>query len=305
MDKEGNNSRSNDGEIFFMNYLFVRFFCSFLTGVLMSQSGSLVQLGSRNILASPSTLGFDGLAILWILLIHSLLLFLGVEQQYLLICSGIVIFVFLGLVIPSLISGRQRFERIILIGLAFNLLISAVYALWHFLFLAFNLPFPAELWFGHFRFAGEESVIFLLIAEILLSFFLIKNFKLLQLFSLGEDFSLNWKIDEKKIYRLIIWGAGCSTFLVICFFGAFSLLGLIFPIFARKFWFHKFDLKGEFFYGPIFNGFILMALDALCYFFPVFGAEIPVGLIVIIVGAVSLIGILFKSQKQSKLLANL
>ena len=287
-----------------MNYLIIRFVCSFLTGILMSQAGSLVQLGSRNILASPSTLGFDGLAILWILLIHSLLLFFGIDQQFLLVFSGLAIFISLGFILPAFIRGKQRFERIILIGLAFNLLISAIYSLWHFLFLAFNLPFPAELWFGHFRYAGEESLVLLVVAETLLSLLIAKKFHLLQLFSLGEDFSLNWNFEERRIYRLIIWGAGCSTFLIICFFGAFSLLGLIFPIFARKFWFQKFDLSGEFYYGPIFNGFILMALDALCYFFPIFGAEIPVGLIVIIVGAVSLIGILIKSQKQSKLLAN-
>jgi iron complex transport system permease protein len=288
-----------------MSYLFLRFASSFLTGILMSQAGSLVQLASRNILASPSTLGFDGIAIFWILLIHSLFLWIGGDHHTVMVISGLGIFVLLGFIVPSMIRGGQRFERIILIGLAFNLFISAVYSLWHFLFLAFNLPFPAELWFGHFRYAGEEGFIFLIISEILLSIFLIKKFNLLQVFSLGEDFCLNWNLNEKTLYRLILWGAGCSTFIVISFFGAFSLLGLIFPIFARKFWFQRFDLKGELFIGPTFNGILLMILDALCYFFPIFGAEIPVGLIVIIVGAVSLIGILFRSQKQSKLLANL
>ncbi len=39
-----------------------------LAGVLLSFSGSLVQLTSRNELASPSTLGMDGLAVLCVMI---------------------------------------------------------------------------------------------------------------------------------------------------------------------------------------------------------------------------------------------
>ncbi len=50
------------------------------------------------------------------------------------------------------------------------------------------------------------------------------------------------------------------------------------------------------------NGLSLMGLDYLCYQVPIWGAEIPVGLIVTVVGAVSLIIILWTSDR-SELLA--
>jgi len=68
-------------------------------------------------------------------------------------------------------------------------------------------------------------------------------------------------------------------------------------------WFQKLDLGGELFLGPVFNGLCLMAIDFLCYFNPVLGAEIPVGLIVTGIGAVSLILILWAGHKDSEIVA--
>ncbi len=62
-----------------MDYFLVRMMCSFMVGVLLSQAGSLVQLGTRNILASPSTLGFDGLAVLWLLIFHLVSLYFNLN----------------------------------------------------------------------------------------------------------------------------------------------------------------------------------------------------------------------------------
>jgi ABC-type Fe3+-siderophore transport system permease subunit len=81
-------------------------------------------------------------------------------------------------------------------------------------------------------------------------------------------------------------------------YGAFSFLALIFPILSRKLWFRGFDLKGEFFLGSFFNGLLLLVIDQLCYHLPVMGAEIPVGLIVTVIGAVSLILVLWKREQR-------
>lgn len=287
-----------------MEYLMLRMSSAMIAGAILSQTGSLIQISTRNILASPSTLGFDGLSILWVLLFHSLLLIFNSEYPaFVLVASGTVIFTLIGLVYSSFIEKHKRIEKLILMGLTFNLLVGAIFSLWQFLFLAFNLPFPVELWFGHFRFADGESLSLLLMIELFILggwFWLVKSF---QLFSLGHTVTVNMKVNQKKLYHYMFISIAVGTFAVVALFGAFSFLGLIFPVVARKLWFKKFDLKGEFLIGSLFNGFLLMAIDCLCYFFPIYGAEIPVGLMATGVGAVSLIYLLWKSDNRLEILA--
>jgi len=287
-----------------MDYLIIRLASSFFVGVLLSQAGSLIQLGTRNILASPSTLGIDGLSVLWLLIFHSASIYFNIsyssEWTFLI---GLPVFIFMGLMFPRFFQGKSKFERIILLGLTFNLLVGAVFSLWQFLFMAFNLPFPVELWFGHFRFSSMSSLGMLIITELCLLLGLKFFFKDLKMFSIGPIMGLNWGLNEKKLFQFIFVAVAVSTLIVINLFGAFSFLGLVFPILARKMWFQKLDLGGELFLGPIFNGLCLMAIDFLCYFNPVLGAEVPVGLIVTGIGAVSLILILWTGHKDSEIVA--
>ena len=272
--------------------------------MILSQTGTFIQMSSRNILASPSTLGFDGLSILWILVIHSLLLLIGYDQPVLsLLAIGIPFFIALGFVFTGIISKSRNIEKLVLIGLTFNLLVGAIFSLWQFLFLAFNLPFPVELWFGHFRYANGEALSVLMIVEILICFGLFILRRELAVFSLGKSVSKNLNIDQKKLYRFLFISVSLGTFCVIAFFGAFSFLALIFPIMARKLWFNKFDLQGEYLLGALMNGCLLMMIDFGCYFFPIFGAEIPVGLIATAIGALSLIFLLWKSDSHLEILA--
>jgi iron complex transport system permease protein len=283
-----------------MDYFLGRMLCSFMVGMLLSQAGSLIQLGTRNILASPSTLGFDGLAVLWLLIFHSVSLYFNlsypIEWTFVL---GIPLFIFIGLLFPQLLRGKSKFEKIILLGLTFNLLVGAIFSLWQFLFMAFNLPFPVELWFGHFRFAGPMSLAILLVIEVCVLVGMKVFWRDLKMFSIGPIMGLNWGLDEKRLFKFIFCAVALITLIVINLFGAFSFLGLIFPILARKLWFKNSDLSGEFIRGSLFSGLSLMLIDSLCYFFPIYGAEIPVGLVVTGIGAVSLVCILWSNYKDS------
>lgn len=287
-----------------MEYLAPRLLSAFFSGMILSQTGSLIQMGTRNILASPSTLGFDGLSVFWILVIHSLMLIMGYDQPVLtLFLLGIPLFCLVGFFFARFIQNVKSIERLVLIGLTFNLMVGAVFSLWQFLFLAFNLPFPVELWFGHFRYANLEALFILFFMEglILLGWVLLR--KEFQLYSLGKTISKNWNLDEKKLYLFLFSVVAVGTFTVVSLFGAFSFLGLIFPIVARKLWFKSFDLKGEFFIGAMVNGLFLMLTDLVCYSFPIFGAEVPVGLIATAVGALSLILMIWNSGSGLEILA--
>jgi iron complex transport system permease protein len=286
-----------------MDYLILRLLSSFFCGVILSQAGSFIQIGTRNILASPSTLGIEGLSVLWILLVHTLAVSVGFEGEWPGLL-GIIIFGYVGYFLSRATDPNLKLERVLFIGLTFNLLVGAIFSLWQFFFLAFNLPFPVEVWFGHFRFVRPEYLVFLVVFEFALLYGLKKNWKGLRLYSLGPVISTNHSAGVSKLYAFFFIFSVAGTYLVIALFGAFSFLGLIFPLIARKFWFRKYDLKGEILFGSILNGGAFMLMDYLCFKFPVMGAEIPVGLIASVVGAVCLIIVMGSSMKAPDFLAN-
>jgi ABC-type Fe3+-siderophore transport system permease subunit len=259
-------------------------------------------LRSRNILSSPSTFGFDGLAVLWILCVYSFSVWAGLEANWIFI-GGIPVFIFAGALYTRVIDSSTKIERALFIGIAFNLLVGTIFSLWQFLFMAFNKPFPSEVWFGHFRFINEWHVLQILTAEILFLMSLRYFWQDLKLLTLGPHLARQLGLQEKKLLTFIFIAVSLSTFLVVSSFGAFSFLGLVFPLISRKIWFNRFDLKGEFLLGSIANGLSLMSVDYLCYQFPFYGAEIPVGLLATGLGALSLIFILWKSSHR-EFLAN-
>lgn len=285
-----------------MNYLVMRLMSSFLCGALLSKTGSVLQLFTRNQLSSPSTLGIDGLAVLWVLVLYSLSIFIGLEFSSLQIfLLGIPFFVSIGIIFSKGFKGKIKYERVILLGLTFNLFVGALFSLWQFLFLAFNYPFPTELWFGQFKFVDSNAVWTLLNLEVLFIFIIFSFRHRLRLFSLGESLAFNFSLEKSLFIKVLLVMSTVSVLGVVCFFGAFSFLGLIFPILARSLWFKKMDIEGEFIFGSIFNGILLMLIDLVCYLLPVMGAEIPVGLVASSFGALSLIFLLWKSFKRERL----
>lgn len=285
-----------------MDYLSLRLISAFFSGLILSQSGSLIQIGTRNILASPSTLGIEGLSVLWILTLHSLFLFFGVNGEWV-VYGGIPFFILLGHFLSGFSGREHRMERVLFAGLTFNLLVGAVFSLWQFFFMAYNLPFPMEVWFGNFRYSELRAVAFLISFEAIFAVFAMKIWNQLELYSLGPSVSRAHKVDLRKLFSLLFTFSFVGTFLVISFFGAFSFLGILFPILGRKIWFRSQDLKGEIFFGAISNGFIFMLVDFACYRFPVMGAEIPVGLIASVIGALCLIAIVVRGRSGPEFLA--
>ena len=288
-----------------MEYLALRFGCAFLSGLVLSQVGSLLQLGTKNILSSPSTLGFDGLAVFWIILSHSILLWAGLDLSTTwTLLAGVPLFLYLGLVFAKNIKQSGNFERIILLGLTFNVVVGAIFSFWQFVFIAFNLPFPLEIWFGHFRSVSWSQFVSIGCVAVLLLMGLLQKWKDLLAYSLGPDISRNLKINLPKLFAFIFMAVALGSYVVISSFGVFAFLGLIFPIVARKLWFKRFDLKGEIFLGATLNGLLFASMDFICYYFPIYGAEVPVGLVATAIGAVSLILVLWKTR-DAVLLANL
>lgn len=275
----------------------IRLAASFCAGMLMSLMGSFIQLRSQNILASTSTLGLDSLSILWILFFHTLSVLLGLQFSFSLqLGVGVIIFGIFGWYLSRLTSKSFKIQKILLLGLGLNLFVGALYSLWQFLFLAFNFDFPTEIIFGHFRFVQLRDLVSIISCLLFFLLGLKKYWRQLEVFSTGLDITRLSGTDFQKMSSYFLVLSSVTVFLLVFLFGGFAFLGLVLPILARALWFPRLGLKGEFILGAFLNGLLFMLIDFICYSVPVMGAEIPVGLLAGVIGSLSLILILRKTN---------
>lgn len=269
----------------------IRILIAFMAGYFLSLSGSLVQVCTKNNLAAPSTLGFDGVGVLIVIAISLLnispLIVLG------LLLLLVVIYVFKDA--PSR-KDIKRFSmnptRLVLLGLSFNLFVGAIFSLIQFLLVALNMEFPSNIWFGSFKNIGiSELYPFLIVFTFAISYVFYKKNQI-SILGLSDELALNLGINSKKLQKELLALSLIITVVTITYCGVFSFLGLLFPhIFRRTKWM-KNSLKLEVLIGPLIAGAVLMFFDWLCYNFPMYGAELPAGMIFSILGAFTLIALL-------------
>lgn len=283
----------------------VRFITSFIGGAFLTMAGSITQLIGGNVLASPSTLGMNALAVVFVMLsyfIPGLSDFLGGPEWCSLILFHIGMMIFLFLLkddrkkIMTEIWSGEGMAKVLIFGLAFNLFIGAIFSIIQFLFMAYNLDFPSGLWFGSFKQVRMDFLYFL-IPLFVFCFILLKKMSLhLSLLNFGSEFAYGLNINalriQKKAFILALYLSG----VVISFFGVFSFLGLVFPHLLRQVSFFKNNMENELLFGPVICGLFLAVLDQLTYVFLIEGAEVPVGMLSGIIGTFFLMAHLVKSR---------
>lgn len=269
-----------------MSDLLLRLFASFFSGSLLCLSGSLIQTVTVNELAGPSTLGFEAIIVVIILVSHFLNVF-GIVQfpyEYMSFALFIILLIFLK-IRNHRVQIKRSVESLILIGLCLNLLIGSLFSLLQFLFFTLNVEFPTELWFGNFRFVSMQSLIIIMLVSSYIFSSLIKLRKNLLGIQLGENVSMNLKINHDKTLTQASWLSFLAVGTVTIHFGVFSFVGLIFPHLLRRFELFKNNLWAELFLGSFISGGCFMLLDLLCRETLFFSAEIPAGMISSILGS--------------------
>jgi iron complex transport system permease protein len=275
----------------------LRFLCAFLCGALFSLTGSFTQLVSENDLASPSTFGFDAFAVL---ILMGALLADSFGYTNLFLAVTCIFFIVVGFILKQG-DFLKRLEAIpiknvILIGLGFNLLIGAVFSIIQFLLIALNFQFPANIWFGGFRFVQTHSLIMLSFFILLTYIFIYKKKSTLLLMSVGKKFSQAQGAQPQKVSLILILLSLIITVYIVFEFGVFSFLALIFPHMLRQLSFFKSSFEREILYGPVVMGSFLAVLDLLTLSLTFLGAEIPVGMLSSIVGSLVFMILLIKSN---------
>lgn len=286
-----------------MDFDFARLVLSFLSGALLFQAGSLCQIMTQNPLASPSTLGINALVVCGVLVAHFLLSFFNLPVELghlsLLLC---MVFFFIGLGIVYLQKVKLDFthiKKIILIGLAINLFVGAIFSFIQFLLLSLGKSFPSELWFGHFREADIEQAPVFFLAFIFFQFYLNKMLISLRFMSVGNHFAYGLGLPVAETQYKALGLSFIMTALVVSYYGVFSFWGIILPHIVRKIPYLERDVKRELFTGSFLSAFTMMFLDLAVYNLTFHGAELPVSMLSSILGPLILIVILVYDHRKN------
>lgn len=287
-----------------MEFEILRMLFAFLGGYFLASSGSLSQLTTNNQLASPSTLGMDGLAVFTVLMANFLIVLgydsLGLEYLSLLIFLSMTLIAF---ICSRFINSKnsvswqmQPMKKIILMGLTFNLFVGAIFSVIQFAFMALNFDFPSGLWFGSFKFV-KSSWLYGFIPFFLFTIFcLFRLADRLEKLNLGRDFASGLGVDVPRVQKLSLLLALLMTALIISFFGVFSFLGLIFPHILRSFKMFEKNIRRELIFGPFLAGLALCFIDWICFNLTYQGAELPVGMVSGVLGSFFLIFLISRSK---------
>ena len=116
----------------------LRVLLAFFCGYFLCLSGTLTQLISNNPLASPSTLGMDGIGVLFVISGQLLLNFFGVNSDLADVSLRLFLIFFLLIALFPKRSSTDvwnllSMKSFIIVGLAFNLFIGAIFTIIQFM----------------------------------------------------------------------------------------------------------------------------------------------------------------------------
>lgn len=286
-----------------MDINLIRLICSFCAGSLLSMSGTLIQGSTQNELAGPSTLGINAFVVAIILVAHGINFSFSsrISLEYLSLAIFFALFVLL--IVSNRIKRRGQLVKYgnrlasnmtfyILLGLGFNLFIGALFSVIQFLFMTMDLDFPAELWYGNFRFTNGVTLSWLMTVNIIVYFYGRRLSQDLRVLSFGNELAVGMRVDVEKVQRRSIYLAILAVGVVTSLFGLFAFVGLIFPHLLRVVPYFKSNIRNELILGGPLCGVIFSILDLFCAQCDIKGAEVPVGMVSAVLGSMLLFVIL-------------
>jgi iron complex transport system permease protein len=290
-----------------MEFDLIRILFAFLCGHFLCVSGSLSQLVTNNNIASPSTLGMDGVAVLMVIVAQGMISIAGVNVEIEILSFVLFIVLYCAILIRGKFSSlklesskniwqQTNIKQVILLGLTFNLFVGAVFSVIQFMFMALNFEFPSALWFGSFKQVDTNWIFPFVIMAVICQWRLKTLAGGLSKLNLGAGHAQAMGVDIGKLQRSSLQLSLVLTFLVICFFGVFSFLGLIFPHILRSFKVFRTNMRAELLFGPIIAGLILAIIDWFCFNYTYQGAELPVGMVSGVIGSFFLIFLILRAK---------
>jgi len=279
-----------------LNVRLPRVLCVTLAGAALSICGAAMQGLLRNPLADGSTLGVSsGAALGAIIAVTTGFVLPGFSFGGSMVMAMVFAFgsLILTLSLAYTLDRSLSTGSIILIGVIFTMLISAVISL----LITFSSDHTRTLSFwtmGSFSGVNYDQTAILAIALVICGGILIRFSPELNAFAISEDNARHVGVHVKRVKMIIMITVSVLIGVCVSIAGTVSFVGLIMPHIARMLVGpnHKRLLPASLFSGAIFL--LLADLAARTILSPV---ELPIGVVTSIVGAVAFVVIFYKTRK--------
>jgi iron complex transport system permease protein len=279
-----------------LNVRLPRVLCVTLAGAALSICGAAMQGLLRNPLADGSTLGVSsGAALGAIIAVTTGFVLPGFSFGGSMVMAMAFAFgsLILTLSLAYTLDRSLSTGSIILIGVIFTMLISAVISL----LITFSSDHTRTLSFwtmGSFSGVNYDQTAILAIALVICGGILIRFSPELNAFAISEDNARHVGVHVKRVKMIIMITVSVLIGVCVSIAGTVSFVGLIMPHIARMLVGpnHKRLLPASLFSGAIFL--LLADLAARTILSPV---ELPIGVVTSIVGAVAFVVIFYKTRK--------
>ena len=296
---KGNPSGTQAHQSILLHVRMPRVLCVGLSGAALSLGGAAMQGLLRNPLAEGSTLGVSSGASLGAVLAIALGLsipgipFVGTAAMAVLFAfMSLMLILSLSLVLDKSLSTNT----LILVGVVFSMFVSSIINI---VIALFSKKLHSITFWTMGSLAGSSyaDAAMLAVALLLSGLVLFPLAEELNAFAVGEQNAQHVGVSVKRVKLIIMISVCVLVGVCVAVGGTIGFVGLVVPHIVRLIFGpnHKRLLPGAAFLGAVFL--LLSDLAARTLFRP---AELPIGVVTSLVGAVVFVSILFRSRKAAQ-----
>ena len=279
-------------EIFIISRL-PRLLAIFCTGVGMSVAGLIMQQLCMNKFVSPTTGATISSAQFGILLA---LLFMPASTLW-----GRAIFAFITAILGTWIFvwfiQRIKFKDVVMVPLVGIMFGNVIGGITNFLAYKYEMTQALSSWLvGHFSLVlkGRYEIVYLVVPLVILAFIFANHFNIV---GMGKDFSKNLGVHYNAVLLMGLTIAAMITASVIVVVGSISYIGLIVPNVVAMFKGDK--IRGTLLDTALFGAIFVLVCDMIGRVV-IAPYELPIELIIGIVGSLLFIGLLLYRLKHGR-----
>lgn len=279
-------------EIFLISRL-PRLLAILCTGVGMSVAGLIMQQLCMNKFVSPTTGATISSAQLGILLA---LLFMPASTLW-----GRAIFAFIAAILGTWVFvwfiQRIKFKDVVMVPLVGIMFGNVIGGITNYLAYKFEMTQALSSWLvGHFSLVlkGRYEIVYLVVPLVILAFIFANHFNIV---GMGRDFSKNLGVHYNFVLFMGLTIAAMITAAVVVVVGSISYIGLIVPNVVAMFKGDK--IRGTLVDTALFGAIFVLVCDMIGRV-AIFPYELPIELIVGILGSILFIGLLLYRLKHGR-----
>lgn len=251
-----------------------------LSGSLLAQSGSVVQITLGNDFASPSTIGISAGALLGAMVFNLFMPEASIWGLWLAAFLSAVLIAGLILLLSQVIGGGKL--QLILVGMAMSLAVGAVSSA--IMLYAEQRMDGLFLWgSGNISQSDAELVQVILLPALILLVLPLLCHRQLDMLSLGEDAANVAGLHVNRWRGVLLILAVLQASLVTAMVGVLGFVGLMAPHFARLFGYHR--ARDRLLFASLMGALLVIVAELFSRSVTVSGYRLPTGVLTVMLGA--------------------